>query len=178
MDDLERRLDLVYKARSAPELAALTADLPMPVTVATGLSSTPLASGAYAVLPHQLRTFMGNIEREGPLQISAHIDLRAIMGNIELDLRDAYFGAFTEISIKTFMGNVEIILPSGVRVENDGVAFVGSFTCDIFSGAMPMVGTSPVVRFTGKSVLGNVEIRAAATPHGHGNHAAVGRGLP
>lgn len=174
MDELERRLDLVYKARLASELAALTADLPTPVAVATGQSSTPLATGAYAVLPYQLRTFMGNIEREGALQVSAHVELRAVMGNIELDLRDAHFGAFTEISIKTIMGNVEIVLPSGVRVENDGGAFLGSFVCDIFSGAMPMVGTSPVVRFTGKAVLGNVEIRAAATQHGHGAYAAVG----
>ena len=60
-------------------------------------------------------------------------------------------------------GNVEITLPAGVRVENDGQGFLGSFSCHVAPGAMPMVGTAPIVRVTGRVVLGNVEVMSVPT---------------
>ena len=99
-------------------------------------------------------TLLGNAVRSGPMELPAHLEVRAILGNVELDLREASFGAFTEISIKSVLGNVEITLPMGVRVENDGDGILGSCECHVAAGSMPMVGTSPVVRLTGRSVLG------------------------
>jgi hypothetical protein len=177
MDELERRLDLVYKATTAAELAALTADLP---AFASPLSPSALpaggrALGVHAVMSTRVRALLGNVERGGLMEIPSHLEVRAMLGNVELDLRDAHFGAVTEISIRAMLGNVEIVLPSGVRVENDGRALLGSFTCDVAPGAMPMVGTAPIVRFTGRALLGNVEIRSAATPYNPNEHAALTR---
>ena len=97
------------------------------------------------------------------MDIPSLLEIRATIGNVELDLRDAAFGAFTEINIRTVLGNVEIVLPLGVRIENDGEGFLGSFGSHVAPGSMPMVGTAPVVRLSGRCILGNVEVRSAVT---------------
>lgn len=175
LEELERRLDLVYKASSPADLAALTADLPaFPSPLSpSALPAGGRALGVHAVMTTRVRAILANVERGGPMEIPSRLEVRATLGNVELDLRDGHFGALTEISITSLMGNVEIILPSGVRVENDGRAILGSFTCEVGPGAMPMVGTSPVVRLTGRALLGNVEVRAAATPYHPHEHAAL-----
>lgn len=177
MDELERRLELVYKATTPAELAALTADLPaFPSPLSpSALPAGGRALGVHAIMSTRIRALLGNVERGGLMTIPAYLEVRATLGNVELDLREAHFGAITEIAIRSVLGNVEIILPSGVRVENDGRAILGSFTCDVSPGAMPMVGTSPIVRFTGRAVLGNVEIRSAATPYNQNEHSALTR---
>jgi hypothetical protein len=171
LDELERRLDLVYKATSPAELSAITADLPAPVAMAS-----PTVRGSHGQVTRSVRTFFGSTERSGPMELPPHLEVRAVFGSVELDLRDATFGAFTEISIKATMGSVEITLPMGVRVENDGGAVFGSFECHLAPGAMPMVGTSPVVRLTGRAVMGSVEVYAAASDAVAGVHRAIGRG--
>lgn len=156
LDELERRLDLLYQARSPADLSALTADLPAPVAMAS-----PAVRGSHGVVTRSIRTVLGNVTRSGAMELPALLDVRSVLGNIELDLRDASFGPFTEIAIRSVLGNVDITLPVGVRVENDGDGFLGSFECHIAPGAMPMVGTAPVVRLTGRAVLGNVEVYSA-----------------
>ena len=170
LDELERRLDLVYQAKSPAELASLTSDLPAPVAMAS-----PLVRGSHGVVTRSVRTVMGSTSRSGAMELPSLLEVRAILGNIELDLRDASFGPFTEISIRSVLGNVEITLPMGVRVENDGDGFLGSFECHVAPGVMPMVGTAPVVRLTGRAVLGNVEVYAATTDQIAGVHRAIGR---
>ena len=172
IEELERRLDLVYRAQSATELAVLTSDLPAPVAMAS-----PDVRGSHGEVTRSIRTLLGNAVRSGPMELPAHLEVRAILGNVELDLREASFGAFTEISIKSVLGNVEITLPMGVRVENDGDGILGSCECHVAAGSMPMVGTSPVVRLTGRSVLGNVEVYAASADRAPGVHRALGRGV-
>jgi hypothetical protein len=146
----------------------------------------PLAAGRMSVASahqrsrgpavRQIRTFLGNIERSGPMDVPPMLEVRSTLGNIELDLSDATFGPLTEIAIHSVLGNIEITLPAGVRVENDGSGLLGSFECHVLPGAMPMVGTAPVVRLTGRTILGNVEVHADATPSiGPNSHAALRR---
>lgn len=157
LEELERRLDLVYVAKSPEELAAITADLP---TAVATVNARPV--GLRGPLVQRVRSTLGSIERSGPMEIPSVLEVRAIMGNIELDLREAVFGAFTEIAIHSIFGNVEVTLPPGVRVESDGDGILGNFQCHVSAGAMPMVGTAPVVRLTGRTILGNVEVYAAS----------------
>ena len=159
IEELERRLDLVYQAASPADLVALTADLPAliaPPTVNPSLASTR----SRANVVRRIRSLFGNVERSGPMDVPSLLEVRATFANVELDLREASFGALTEISVHATFGNVEITLPEGVRVENDGDGFLGSFECHVSPGAMPMVGTAPVVRLTGRTILGNVEVSA------------------
>lgn len=161
MDELERRLELVYQAKSPAELMAITADLPAATTL-------PAAHFGRGEQVQTIRTTLGSITRSGPMVLPAYLEVRALLGNIELDLTDATFGPVTEIAVRSVLGNVEIVLPPGVRVENDGTGVLGSFESRVAPASMPMVGTSPVVRLTGRCVLANVEVRS--DPPGPGRY--------
>lgn len=163
LEEFERRLDLAYQAQSPAELAALTADLsPLTAVTTSALGRhTGLRTGDPEVT-REFRAALGSLERSGPMDLPARVEVGARFANVELDLSGATFLPFTEINIRCIFGNVEITLPAGVRVENDGRGFLGSFSCHVAPGAMPMVGTAPVVRVTGRVVLGNVEVSSAA----------------
>jgi len=164
LEEFERRLDLAYQAQSPADLVALTADLsPLTaVTTSPGGRHTGLRTGEPEVT-REFRAALGNLERSGPMELPARLEVSARFAHVELDLSEATFLPFTEINIRCILGNVEITLPAGVRVENDGQGFLGSFSCHVAPGAMPMVGTAPIVRVTGRVVLGNVEVSSAAT---------------
>ncbi len=154
LEELERRLELVYQARSPSELMAITADLPAPVTL-------PAAHFGRGEQVQTIRTALGNLTRGGPMVLPPRLEVRTVLGNIELDLSEATFGPVTEIAVRSVLGNIEILLPAGVRVENDGDGVLGSFECRVPPGAMPTVGTAPIVRLTGRCILGNVEVGSA-----------------
>jgi hypothetical protein len=154
LDELERRLDLVYNAPSPQALAAIVADLPPIVNL-------PTARVGRGDSFQRITATLGNVERGGFMDVPSRLEIRATLGNVELDLRDASFGPFTEIAIRSVLGNVEIVLPLGVRIENDGEGILGSFGSNVAPGTMPMVGTAPVVRLTGRCILGNVDVRSA-----------------
>jgi hypothetical protein len=162
LEEFERRLDLVYQAQTPAELAALTADLPplAAVTTSAGGRHVGLRSGVPEVT-REFRAALGSLERRGPMELPPRVEVGARLANVVLNLSEATFLPFTEINIRCIFGNVEITLPAGVRVENDGQGFLGSFSCHVAPGAMPMVGTAPVVRVTGRVVLGNVEVSSA-----------------
>jgi len=156
LEELERRLDLVYNAPTSQALSAITADLPPIVNL-------PAARSGRGEVVQRIKATLRNVERGGPMDVPSLLEIRATLGNLELDLRDASFGPFTEIAIRSVLGNVEITLPLGVRIENDGEGILGSFGSHVAPGAMPMVGTAPIVRLTGRCILGNVEVRSAIT---------------
>jgi hypothetical protein len=157
LDEFERRVTSVYGATAGTELAALTADLPVLPTSDTG---SALARGDTSPMAHRVAAVFANVERAGPLEVPALLELRSVFGNLELDLRDARFGAgVTEIAIRAVLGNVEVRLPANAVVENHGSGILASFTCraDWMEGGLVTAG-GPRVRITGRAVLGNVEI--------------------
>lgn len=162
LEEFERRVDLVYQAHSPAELAALTADLPALTAVTTSAVGRHTGLRTGAEVTRQFRAAFGSVERSGPMELTARLEVSAVFASVELDLREATFGPFTEISVRCIFGSVEITLPAGVRVENDGGGFLGSFSCQVAAGAMPMVGTAPVVRVTGRATFGSVEVTGDA----------------
>jgi hypothetical protein len=172
LDELERRLELVYQARTPEDLAKLTADLPQVTRAALPDATRVAARGRRAVrdpserVPaRRIRALFSGIDRSGPMEVPALLEVRAVFGSVELDLTGATFGAVTEIECHATFGSIEIVLPSDVRVEHDGGALLGSYSCTIPPGNMPMVGTAPVVRLTGHARLGSVEVTAALRPY-------------
>ena len=152
LDQFEERVAGVWRAGSESELSALVADLrresPAPVAPPPAL---PLA-------PKRIRVVLGNHERGGAVELPSRLDVRVLLGNAELDFRDASIpGGVAEIAIDALLGNVEITLPAGVSVENHGIGVLGSFECRPPAGA-PRRGA---VRITGRSTLSAVTIRFA-----------------
>lgn len=170
VEEFERRVEAVYRASERTELVALTHDLP----------ATPPAQGAKSVVAsghdedrRRISSVFSNVERTGFPEMPRRLDIRVFAGNVELDLSRTQFApGVTEIAIKSTMGNVEIFLPSGITVENEGVALIGSFDFDAaerpridaqFSVAVSSRQPS-IVRITGRALLSSVEITQLPGP--------------
>ena len=150
MDEFERRTEMAYRAGSASELATLVADLP----AATGTGGGQ-AVGLVA-LSSLVSAAFSNVARGGAMAVPPRLDIRAVFGNVELDLSEAVFGAgVTEISIRAIFGNVEIRLPSGARVESHGAATLGSY---VVYPATGMSRREVQVLATGRAIFANVEL--------------------
>lgn len=166
MEEFERRTTLALRATSAAELAALVADLPATTAdVTAGLSTAGNAVTRTSDV-QRMRAVFGNLERGGTMDVPARLEIRAIFGNVELDLSAARFGeGVTEIAVRAICGNVEMRLPEGAIVENLGSGVLASFTSRARKGEAAADTAGRVrVRVTGRAVLGNVEIETAGQP--------------
>jgi Domain of unknown function (DUF1707)/Cell wall-active antibiotics response 4TMS YvqF len=151
LDEFERRASAAYAARSPDELAVLTADLP-PGDLPAARASLP--AGNVGVV-------LGSIVRDMHA-VPRALDVRTVLGNVELDLTHASFAAgLTEISLHAFMGNIEIQLPPHVGVEDHVSTVLGSFEYRRHPRASSWVESSnvgSVVRFTGRVTMSSAEV--------------------
>lgn len=166
VDEFERRVSEVYRAPSAGALAAITDDLP------SRAGESGVQSGEAGSVPvridrenrlarrpvQRVQSFLSSVERRVPGPMPERLDVRAVMGALEVDLRKAEFPpGVTEISVEAILGSIEIELPEHVHVEDDGHAFLGCFSVRGRSRSREGL-SAPVVRITGRSILANVEI--------------------
>ncbi|HEY3221021.1 MAG TPA: DUF1707 domain-containing protein [Gemmatimonadales bacterium] len=151
--ELEARLDRVYAATALSQLDAIVADLPaLPGSETRAVRAAPAPdTHITAVFSGQERSLTGVVPRE--------LKLRARLGYVELDLRQATFEpGVTVIDARAFLGFVQIRLPPGVRVESVGRSLFGLFSRKAAADAAGAAGGgSSVVRITGRAVFGFVE---------------------
>jgi hypothetical protein len=185
LDEFERRIDAVYRGRVPEELTALVGDLsPTTLAVSAEAGAAPAVAHAAELVrpelaitgpsrPKMVRAFLGNVERAGPFPLSDHTRAVAVLGNLELDLRDiALPNGVTHLHVRSVLGNVEITVPPDLAVECEGSGVLGSFT----SVNRVPPGEShegPVLRIIGSAVLGSVEVRTR--PRGYAPGHAVPR---
>lgn len=151
IEEFEQRVGSVYAAQDGMVLRQLVADLPV---VASATEIVPAEGKLSAVLSHTAR--------HGSMAVPRHLYVRAFMGNVELDLRDATFApGVSEIEVAATMSNVEITVPSGVRVECTGNALLGSFESRLRDTAASGTSASAtIIRVSGQALLSSVEIKA------------------
>jgi len=151
IDEFERRAAAAYAARAPDELAALTADLGDVELPATRASLPSMNVGVV----------LGSVVREMHA-VPRQLDVRTVLGNIELDLTQASFApGVTEISLHAFMGNIEIQLPPNVGVEDHVSTVLGSFEYRRHPRASSWAESSmiaSVVRFTGRVTMSSAEV--------------------
>ena len=131
LEELNERLDLVYKAKTYAELEPITADLPSAGThpvapartashSADRFSGTPAGGVAVAV--------MSGFTRKGNWVAPKEMTAVAIMGGGEIDLRDARFEEPTiTIHAVTIMGGIAIYVPEDAHVQVNGFGLMGGF---------------------------------------------------
>ena len=107
-----------------------------------------------------LVSFLSSNEREGRWQLPRRFRALAVLGNIELDLREAEIGyGVSLIEAVAVLGNVEIKVSPDVAVECDGDSFMGSFTLKYEGRASPsMSDRERTVRVTGSANAGSVTV--------------------
>ncbi len=153
------RLDAVYAAKVAGDLAPIVSDLP-------GANSTIAAYGAGAIEPRGKRTRMvamlGGITRKGRWQVPADLEAITVIGGAEFDLRQAILPP-GEARMRTicFLGGVEITVPPEVHVIDDGWAILGGreIPPDTTESSRP---DAPVLRLTGITILGGISVKRRA----------------
>jgi hypothetical protein len=105
-------------------------------------------------------SFLSSHEREGKWQLPRRFRALAVVGNIELDLREAEIGyGASVIEAVAFMGNIEITIPPDISVECDGDSLLGTFTLKYEGRANPAAASRDrTVRVVGTAYVGAVSV--------------------
>jgi hypothetical protein len=105
-------------------------------------------------------SFLSSNERKGRWEMPRQFRALAVLGNVELDLREAEIGyGLSVVEAVAVLGNVELTIPPHVFVECDGDSLLGAFTLKYEGKASPSQATRDrVIRVTGTAYAGAVTI--------------------
>lgn len=166
MDEYERRVDRAHRATSIGELDALLADL-SPAGAPGGSESGALVRKAKAqgtaVAPREARSrrvlsVLGSTQRKGTWRVPRTLPVVSVLSGMDLDFREAELGpGVTEVKVTNVLSGIAIIVPPDLAVECEGAAIVSNFEGLEQRGASSDPD-APLLRITGVSVLGSVEI--------------------
>src|SRR6266516_954615 len=159
-DELDERISRAYAAKTFADLEAVTSDLPGP-----GVKLPALATASYqppevpagTPAPSLSLAIMSGARRAGPWLVPPSYTAVAIMGGVELDLRDARFAA-AEVTIRAFclMGGVSITVPEDMAVDVSGIGIMGGFD---HRASGPGAPGAPHLRVVGFALMGGVDVR-------------------
>ena len=158
LDELDERLELTYAAKTYADLATVTRDLPQGGAALSGagaaapagrIGGTPRNKSSIAIL--------SGARRAGAWVLPPSYVAVAVMGGVELDLREAQFSE-PEVTLHayTVMGGIQITVPEDVDVDVSGIAFMGGFD---HNASGPGVPGAPRLRVLGFALMGGVEVR-------------------
>ncbi len=160
LDELDERLAVAYGAKTYADLEAVTSDLPgtgvsAPAAAASGrfpaarIGGTPGVTFAIAI--------MSGARRAGHWVVPQRFTCFALMGGVELDLREAQFSE-REVTIQAFclMGGVCIIAPDDIEVDVSGIGIMGGFD---HAASAPGLPGAPRVKVVGLALMGGVEVK-------------------
>jgi len=159
-EELDERVSQAYAAKTFADLQAITHDLPGPgITppAPAARPATPPATTTAAPGPAASVAIMCGARRAGPWVVPAAYHAVAIMGSVDLDLRQATFAA-AEVTIRAFclMGGITIIVPEQVAVDVAGLGLMGGFDQ---SASTPGAPGAPTIRVVGCACMGGVTVR-------------------
>lgn len=175
VSEFEARVDRCYGATSLAELEAVFADLPVhPDFTTPARSDTREESGRASPAAHErprptvpvkehdhVVAVMSGVRRSGRWVPPRQLHAVAVMGGIEIDLRDAVFpSGETTVNAAAVMGGVEVIVPPDVRVESSGIPIMGGFE-RLDQDPGPGGRSDVVVRVRGVALMGGVDVKVA-----------------
>jgi hypothetical protein len=150
LEELADRVERADAARTWGELEALTADLPASTGSAATVPDAPRKERRWIV------AIMGGEQRKGRWRPARRTNAVAVMGGIDIDLREAELADGAEILAIPFMGAVTVVVPEGVSVEMSGFALMGG-NSGPDDKVLPLPN-SPIVRVRAFSLMGGVVV--------------------
>lgn len=175
MQELEQRLDTVYAAKTLGELDPVIADLPNgPDTIGATGQQHPAAGqpdpriGGTPGSPFSVAVMSGASRKGGWVLPPQHTSV-AMMGGVEIDLREARFARKrSTITAVALMGGIDITVPDDVVLEVSGIGFMGGFESHDRGPVGTPPANAPIVKVTGFAMMGGVNVvRKARTSPGH-----------
>jgi len=160
VEALDARLTAMYKATTSEQLGQLLADPQRPAESLANAKGPSRIVHDFAVPERAVgAAIMGGYQRGGGWVLPRHFKAVAVMGGVELDLREARIApGVSEIEVFVLMGGVEIVVPDGVRVEVVGMAVMGGFS--VKSSAQSLDDPdAPLLRISGLAAMGGVEVK-------------------
>jgi hypothetical protein len=168
------RIDQVYAARTYAELAPIVQDLPTGQDSSPGEPEPGVRLRKDADLPAPRRETTGMVavfsgaERKGRWLVEPHTNVLNVFGGVVLDFRQAVLSQReVTFNITCVFGGVEIKVPPGVRVISSGVPIFGGHS---LPDDDPLEPDAPVIRLTGLTLFGGVDVKRAE------NRAGADRG--
>lgn len=171
ISQFESRLALVRQAPNRASLDAIVADL-IPTggyTVPTGMvpavADHTAVGSSYDLAPVEplevmrIKSVMGSTKRAGSWTVPLRLEVKVVLGEMTLDLRDAVFCSDVfEIDLNLHFGSLTLIVPTGVQVENECEEKFSSSSHSIRSGqGKRRIGL--LVRITGTVRWSSLEIK-------------------
>lgn len=157
LDELESRMEQVYRAASLPALRELTKDLPTDASQAEAQRALALPD-VFAPEKARIVSVMAETKRRGIWRPPKKLDVWSVMSDTRLDLTEAQLVAgVTEIHLRAVMASVRVIVPPGVRVVCQPAAFMSAVHDDL--NDQPAVGSgAPVVRISGPVIMSELKV--------------------
>ena len=169
IEDLERRIEQVYKAASGAELESITADLvraaAVPAEAPRGSAARAGRSGvpaSYQQPATRVLSLMSSTRRIGRWAVPQKLDVLAIMSDTRLDLTHALLPAgVVDIEVRAVMASLKVIVPPGMRVVIDThsvMANIQSRADDLPVEEVPATRSAPVLRLSGFAFMADVQV--------------------
>ncbi len=171
LEDLERRIERVYKSANMSELEAITADLqraarPLDDYARAQIArSAPNASGVPARGEPErgrLLALMSHTRRVGRWAVPQHLDIVAIMSDTRIDLTRASLPpGIVDIGLRVVMASFKLVVPPNMRVINEThaiMATVRSRADELLPEDAPASPNAPIIRLRGVVVMADVNV--------------------
>jgi hypothetical protein len=159
VEEFEGRLTLAHRASAVADIAQLVSDLAAAVptqALVPAVAQRPVRAGAPE--SDSVVAIFGGVERRGAWTLPQRLRVRAVMGGIVLDFREALLSPGpTEIHVTAMMGGVQILVPPGLSVEVSGTAIMGGFG-HVERAPLQLDPDSPFLRVRGLAILGGVAV--------------------
>ncbi|MEO7087086.1 MAG: LiaF domain-containing protein [Gemmatimonadaceae bacterium] len=170
LEDLEKRIEQVYKAANVTELEAITADLhPAPVSPdqqgradrgSFGASQSP--APLYQRARERVLAIMSSTRRVGRWAVPQELDVLAVMSDTKIDMTNALLPpGVIDVNVRAVMCAFKLIVPPNVQVVNE----MHSFMADVRSKAdgfspsgLPARANASIIRLTGLALMAEVKV--------------------
>ena len=162
LEELERRMEETYRARSVAALKDVTRDLPQGRAEQQQARAAVVAAHDSTMIEQdRIVSVMSETKRRGLWRPARLLDVWCVMSDTKLDLTDAQLApGVTEIHLRALMAAVKITVPPGVRVVVQPNALMASVDYDEDLMDQPRVGSgAPVIRITGPVVMAELKVR-------------------
>ena len=163
LSEFDERSSKLVMAKTFGDLDDLTDDLPVaqlgvPIPPASGVASVSrVGSGSGRRRVHNAVAVMSGWEIGGNAAVGDNLQAFALMGGIDIDLREVEFTA-PQLTIRcaAIMGGIDITVPPDVTVEVNGFAIMGGFGGRAAGRGAP---GAPTIVVTGLALMGGVDVK-------------------